>query len=253
VCVKAIHSLQQYLILDSVIKKLDLRGDISLKLKQIVAYADDVVLLARSWKACKEIFHRLQNEATLVGLTINEDKTKHMQIKRMGIKDITHLKINNFAFENVENFSYLGSILNADNKMNMEIAERISKGNKAYYAKAKLIKSKFLKKNTKMTSPVVTYSSETCTLTVEDQNNLRIFERKILSKIFGPVSIDNMWRIRNNMEIDKLVEGADIVRSIKAQRIKWLGHVQRMDQTRPTRKLLDWKRMGIRPVGRPRQ
>ena len=52
------------LILDSVIKKLSLRGDISLKLKQIVAYADDVALLAGSPKALKEIFHKLQNEAT---------------------------------------------------------------------------------------------------------------------------------------------------------------------------------------------
>jgi hypothetical protein len=138
------------LILDLVIKKLSLRGDVSFKLKQIVAYADDVAILAISLKALKEIFHKLQNEATLVGLSINEDKTKYMQIKRTGIKDITHLKIDNFAFENVKNFNYPGSILNADNKMNIEIIERIAKGNKAYYANAKLIKSKFLKKNTKM-------------------------------------------------------------------------------------------------------
>ena len=55
------------------------------------------------------------------------------------------------------------------------------------------------------------------------------------------------------MEIDKLTEGADIVRFTKTQRIKWLGHIQRMDQARPTGKLLDWKPMGTRPVGRPRQ
>jgi len=55
------------------------------------------------------------------------------------------------------------------------------------------------------------------------------------------------------MEIDKIIECTDIVRFIKAQRIKWLGHIQRMDQARPTRKLLDWKPMGTRPVGRPRQ
>jgi hypothetical protein len=55
------------------------------------------------------------------------------------------------------------------------------------------------------------------------------------------------------MEIDKSTEGADIVRFIKAQRIKWLRHIKRMDQARPIRKLLDWRPMGTRPVGRPRQ
>jgi len=76
---------------------------------------------------------------------------------------ITHLKIDNFAVENVESFNYLGSILNEDHKMNIEIAKRIVKGNKAYYVNAKLIKSKFLTKNTTMKihktmiRPVVTY------------------------------------------------------------------------------------------------
>ena len=40
--------------------------------------------------------------------------------------------------------------------------------------------------------PVVTYSSQTWTLTAEDENNLRIFESQTLRKIFGPVNIDNM-------------------------------------------------------------
>jgi len=60
----------------------------------------------------------------------------------------------------------------------------------------------------------------------------------------------------NKMESHKptyLLEGADIVRFIKAQRIKWLGHTQGVDQARPTRELLDWKPMETRPVGRPRQ
>jgi len=55
-----------------------------------------------------------------------------------------------------------------------------------------------------MLRPVVTYSSETWMLTAKDENNLRIFKTQMLRKIFGPVNIDNIWRIRNNMEIDKL-------------------------------------------------
>ena len=173
-----------------------------------------------------------------LGLSTNEDKTKYMQIKETRIKDITHLKIDHFAFENVENFNYLGPILNADNKMNIEITERIDKGSKAYCANAKLMKSKFLKKNTQMKiyttiiRPADTYSSETWTLTAKDENNLHISERQVQRNIFGPVSVDNIRRIRNNMENDKLIEGADIVRFIKAQRINWLRHIQRMDRAR---------------------
>jgi hypothetical protein len=88
--------------------------------------------------------------------------------------------------------------MNADNKMKIETAERIAKGNKAYYANSKLIKSKLLKKNTEtkiyktMIRPVVTYASETWTLTAKDENNLCIFERQVLRKIYGPVNIDNI-------------------------------------------------------------
>jgi hypothetical protein len=66
-----------------------------------------------------------------------------------------------------------------------------------------------------MIRPVVTYSSDTWTLIANEENNLHIFERQILRKIFGPVNTDSVWRIRNNMEIDKLMEGAGIVRFIK--------------------------------------
>ena len=151
----------------------------------------NVALRARSLKSLKAIFHELQNEATLVGLNIKEGKTKYIQIKRMGIKDITHLQIDDFAFENVEDFNYLGSILNADNKMNIEIAERIAKGNIECYATAKLIKSNFLKRNTKMKTykttirPVVTYSPETWTLTAKYENNLHIFKGKYKKDIWS--------------------------------------------------------------------
>jgi hypothetical protein len=55
------------------------------------------------------------------------------------------------------------------------------------------------------------------------------------------------------MEMDNLIEDADIVRFIKAQIIKRLRHIQRMDQARQTRRLLDWKPIETRPVGKPRQ
>jgi hypothetical protein len=103
------------------------------------------------------------------------------------------------------------------------------------------------------TRPVVTYASETRTLTEKDEMRLRIFERQILRKIFGPIQIGKeIWRIRNKTELDQIINGADIARFIKTQRIKWLGHIQRMDTSRIAKRILEWKPIGSRSLGRPR-
>jgi hypothetical protein len=62
--------------------------------------------------------------------------------------------------------------------------------------------------------PVVTYGAETWTLTTTEENILRMFERQIIRKIYGPVMENNIWRIRYNEEINTLLKGEDIVRFI---------------------------------------
>jgi len=63
------------------------------------------------------------------------------------------------------------------------------------------------------------------------EQHLRIFERKILRKIFGPVQDkDGSCRIRMNHELNELIRNAGIVRFIKSRRIAWLGHVMRIDE-----------------------
>jgi len=58
--------------------------------------------------------------------------------------------------------------------------------------------------------PVVTYGCEAWTLTNRDER-LRIYERRILRKIYGPVqNEDGSWRIRMNYELNELIENADI-------------------------------------------
>ena len=100
---------------------------------------------------------------------------------------------------------------------------------------------------------VVTYGCEAWTLTNWDEEYLRIFERRILRKIFGPVQDeDGSWRIRMNHERCELIESADIVRFIKS-RIAWLEHVMWMDEKRICKRVLEWKPIGRRIRGRPRK
>jgi hypothetical protein len=103
-----------------------------------------------------------------------------------------------------------------------------------------------------LVTPVVTHASETWTLTEKDEMRLRIFERQVLRKIFGPIEIGNdIWRIRNRAELDQVINGTDTLRFIKAQRVKWLGHIQRMDTSRIAKNIFEWKPTGRRSLGRP--
>jgi hypothetical protein len=113
--------------------------------------------------------------------------------------------------------------------MTEEIPKRIKKGNRAYYNHKRLITFKLISKQTKkklyvtLIRPVVTYGCETGTLSVRDVQNLLVFERQILRRIYGQVQTEEGWRIRNNDELEKLVRGEYIVKYIRAQRIKRWG------------------------------
>ena len=81
---------------------------------------------------------------------------------------------------------------------------------------------------------------------------LRIFERKILRRIYGPVQEGDIWRIRNNKELNRFINGENIVEFVKAQRIRWLGHVKRMEVGAMARKMMEGRLFTGRRRGRPR-
>ena len=62
---------------------------------------------------------------------------------------------------------------------------------------------------------------------------LRVFERKVLRKIFGPGRVGDDFRIRFNSELYELLNDMDIVQRINIQRLRWLGHVVRMEKNAP--------------------
>jgi len=85
--------------------------------------------------------------------------------------------------------------------------------------------------------PVVTYGSESWTLTMKEERALAVFEREILREIYGPVKENELWRIRPNDELEAMIKGENIVRFIKGQRIQWLGHMERMQHTAIPKKM----------------
>ena len=79
---------------------------------------------------------------------------------------------------------------------------------------------------------------------------LCIFERQILGKTFGLLQTgENTWKIKSKSELDHLINAAYII-FITAQKIRWLGHTQRMHSKSVAKRLLEWKPMGSQKTGR---
>jgi hypothetical protein len=96
----------------------------------ILAYADGHCINWEKWNRNKKIFVEMENIARKFGLWINQEKTKYVIVERKNSlkkNKIGHLKIKNYKFERVENFKYLGVILNEDNNNQIDLQERITK------------------------------------------------------------------------------------------------------------------------------
>ena len=104
----------------------------------------------------------------------------------------------------MENFKYLGVILNEDNNHQIDLQERIKNANKTYFMLQKFFKNKKISKKLKLRlentviDKMLTYASETWTLTKRDRKQLNICERKVYRRILDPVyNIKENWRTIN--------------------------------------------------------
>jgi len=70
--------------------------------------------------------------------------------------------------------------------------------------------------------------------------------------MFGPTKENLTWMIKNNEELDKLMKHGNVVNYIKAQRLSWFGHIQRMPETWAAKKIFKWNPLTARPRGRPK-
>jgi hypothetical protein len=93
--------------------------------------------------------------------------------------------------------------------------------------------------------PVVLYVSETWSLTVREEHKLRVFENRVLRRIFGPKrdGVTEGWRKLHNEELYKLYSSPSIIIIIKS-RIRVTGHAARMGKKRNVYRLLVGKAEG---------
>jgi len=99
--------------------------------------------------------------------------------------------------------------------------------------------------------PVLLYGAETWVLSKADELRLGAFERKILSRIYGPICGGAIRRSRYNEELYRLYDETDLVTAIKITRLRWAGHIVRKQDNLPCKKITLDKPEGRKRVGRP--
>ena len=160
-------------------------------------------------------------------------------VPRIGYKITT----DNYAFDVLKEFIYLGSIVTTKNDVSLEIKRRITLVNSCYNGLNRQLSNRDVSRTPKPilymmhTLPVLLYGSESWTVLSTDAVALRVFERKVLSKIFGSVLVGDDFRIRFNNELYELLNDIDFVQSTNIQRLSWIGHDVRMGEDVPARRM----------------
>jgi hypothetical protein len=103
--------------------------------------------------------------------------------------------------------------------------------------------------------PVALYGCETWSLRLREEQRLRVFENRVLRRIFGPKGDEATGDLRrlHNEELNDLYSSPNIIRVIKSRRMRWAGHVARMGAKIGAYRILVGRPEGRRPLGRPRR
>jgi hypothetical protein len=109
-----------------------------------------------------------------------------------------------------------------------EIKSRLNSGNACYHSVQNLLSSRLLSKNLKIRTykiiilPLVPYGYENLSLTLKKEYRLRVFENRVLRRIFGSKrdEVTGGWRKLHNEKLRNLYSSPSIIRMIKSRRLR---------------------------------
>jgi hypothetical protein len=219
---------------------------------QDLIYADDIAVISNSRNNLQHAIEIWEEELTKTGMEINADKSKVLIVSKSKGKEQSeaHIECRGRRLEVVEEVRYLGVIINKKGKLEAEIHNRATKAANCYHSiNRSLIGKKEVPREAKMAiyrtvyEPTLTYGSETW------KARVTAMEMKFLRRIVGKTRRD---KIRNSVIREELNEES-IIERIEKKQLKWYGHVQRMEETRLTKRVTETKVQGRRARGRPRK
>jgi len=212
---------------------------------------NDLALISETIKHLQDKTDRLVKYAGQVSLFVNVKKTEIMNIPSNNEQKIS---INAEQLKQTNKFTYLGSVISSEDGSKADIKTRIDKARVAFNSLYIVWKSNKLSLKTKIklynsnVKSVLLYGAE-CWRTVKSEiDSLNAFHNSCLRricKIFWPNKI-------SNIDLYTKTKCNCIENEVTNKRLRWLGHVFRMEQNRNPKKCLRWNPPGKRSKGRPK-
>jgi hypothetical protein len=195
------------------------------------------------------------------GLAVNADKNKYMIMSREQNAGQNHSIKSDKLFEGVEQYKYLGPKLTNQNSIQEEIKRRLKSEKACCHSVQNILFSRLISKHKKIKIyrtiilPVILNECESWSLTLRVQPRLRLFENRILRRIFGPKGdgVTGEWRKLHNEKLTDLSASPNLNQMIKSIKMRWACHVARLRESRNSYWILVGKPEGRRPLRRPRR
>lgn len=213
-------------------------------------YADDICLISHNFSEMQHKLNLVSANASKVGLELNISKTKSL---RLNTENTAQFSLFDQRLDDVNEYTYLGSIIDKFGGSSADIQYRINKASQTYGSLAKVWRSSNISLHTKLkifnsnVKSTLLYSCETWNMSAMDARKMQSFVNRCLRRIlrvFWPNTIRNeeLW-VKTKQPL--------ITETIKTRKYGWLGHTLRKPPTNITRKALEFNPQGSRRRGRP--
>ena len=214
-------------------------------------FADDIALLSSRCVDIKDKTSRLVDEAVRVGLKINAKKSKVM---RINARNDQRIKVNDEQVDDVEEFLYLGALLDKEGGATKDIQQRLSKARQTFYRLRRIWDCNEISRKTKVqllktiVRAVLMYDCEAWKLTKTEAKKLDAFQYKCMKRILRirwPRTISHQ-QIQETTGVNRTSD------EIRRRRWNWIGHILRKNREEHCVTALEWRPEGRRRPGRPK-
>ncbi|KAK3564497.1 hypothetical protein QTP86_022776 [Hemibagrus guttatus] len=215
--------------------------------------ADDIVICSESREQVEESLERWRFALERRGMKVSRSKTEYMCVnEREGSGTV---RLQGEEVKKVQEFKYLGSTVQSNGECGKEVKKRVQAGWNGWRKVSGVLCDRKISARIKVkvyktvVRPAMLYGLETVSLRKRQESELELAELKMLRFSLGVTRLDRIRNeyIRGTAHVGRLGD------KVREARLRWFGHIQRMESEYIGMRMLDMELPGRRQRGRPKR